>query len=75
MDRPQQQAESWSTTPLVFVTIATCPACNSPDYSRVRTEAAGDGSYSQKRICTNCNKKYKAVFELPEAGKDAFDVS
>lgn len=63
----------WQSAPLVFVTIATCPGCGSTEYLRIRTEAAGDGSFSQKRVCAICSLNYRAVFELPELGNDQTD--
>lgn len=63
-------ASAWATAPIVFVSIPTCDHCGSREYTRVRTESAGDGSYSHKCICDACSGRFLIVFELPETGSE-----
>jgi hypothetical protein len=66
----------WDGEPIVFVPIPVCPHCSCREYLRIRTEnGGGDGSYSQKRVCSRCSRRYVAVFELPESGKSEVDNS
>lgn len=64
--------ESWASAPYRFIEIATCPdpACRSPDYKKIRTEKASDGTKMKKVICRKCGSPYKIVLELPETGND-----
>lgn len=61
----------WINAPIVFLTIPipVCHHCGGTDFMRIRTETAGDGSFSRKLICRNCSRKTLAVYELPESGK------
>ena len=66
---------NWQDVPLVFVYRPACPQCGCERYIRLRTYDGGDGSSSQRRVCTQCSNPYIAVFEpLPESGKTELDT-
>jgi len=62
--------KSWADADYCYIEIPTCrdPDCRSPEYMRVRSEAAGDGSRIKKVVCTKCGEKYKILLELPDSG-------
>lgn len=60
---------SWADAPIQFVEIPACHHCQSPDLMRIRTETAGDGSFSRKFVCRICSRKTLVVYELPRTGK------
>jgi hypothetical protein len=69
-DRPQPAARiDWQAAPYVFVVAPSCPHCGSAGYSKVRSEAGGDGSTTRKVICRGCSEPYRIVIELPDSGK------
>jgi len=56
----------WADAPIQYIDIPVCQHCGATKFIKIRTEAAGDGSFSRKLICRTCSRKTLAVFELPE---------
>lgn len=59
----------WTTAPIVFVAIPTCPACGCEKYQRTRTLDNGDNSRTKLVVCRQCATAFKIVAEPnPESG-------
>jgi hypothetical protein len=64
---------NWQNTPLGFVpkTVIACPHCHSVVPSiLIRSQAQGDGSTLQKRVCRKCSAPFRTVTEPSE-----FDIA
>lgn len=68
--RKGQPPVDWSTTPMIFVVVPTCPVCGSPSYAGSKTQSHGDGSSTRKVHCRDCGQPYRITKELPESGND-----
>lgn len=68
----------WRHSPIAFVAFVPppptppCPFCDSADRIRVRSEANGDGSTTQKCICRKCEQRYRVCYEplIARTGND-----
>ncbi len=62
----------WSDVPCVFVPIVRprCPECFGDEFIHIRSESSGDGSTTERAICSSCSTPFKIVREpaLPEPG-------
>ncbi len=56
-------AESWDEAPFVQQFAPACPHCRSVSHVRIRTYNFGDGSYGQKRICSDCSGRFWLIIE------------
>jgi uncharacterized protein YbaR (Trm112 family) len=71
---PKRERIDWEDTPWVFITVATCPECGSPEYERIKTINAGEGARTRRVLCRSCNQPYRIGVELPDSGNDEWGI-
>lgn len=61
----EQQADTWQTAPMQFITAQHCPACRSMRYETVRSTAGDEGTRERRCRCEDCGQRFIVVIEPP----------